>query len=100
MTIMSWNIAESKQRLSEVVRAARGEPQLICNRGRPVAALLDIDEFEAFRAWRESGPHTGSLADAFVEVRGVMAEDAYELLILPRSDRDSGFDVGGDPDVD
>ncbi len=100
MSIMSWNIAEAKQRLSEVVRAAREEPQLICNRGRPVAALLDIDEFERFRVWRDSGPRTGSLADAFVEVRAVMVDEGYELWIPPRSDRDSGFDLAGDADVD
>ncbi len=53
---MHWNIAEAKQNLSDVVRHAASEPQLICNRGREVAVLVDADTFRAFQAWREPVP--------------------------------------------
>ncbi|WP_308466795.1 type II toxin-antitoxin system Phd/YefM family antitoxin [Rathayibacter soli] len=50
----TWQVQEAKQRFSELVRAAEsGEPQIISRHGRPVAALVDIDDF---RATHDSGP--------------------------------------------
>ena len=52
---MSWNIAQAKQRFSEVVRQAAEEPQLIYNRDHLVAAVIDAEDFEAFKQWWELG---------------------------------------------
>ena len=40
---MRWKIGQAKQRFSEMVRHAATEPQLICNRDRVVAAVVDAD---------------------------------------------------------
>ena len=40
MTV-DWTIARSKQHFSELVRACQREPQLIYNRSRLVAALVE-----------------------------------------------------------
>lgn len=50
---MSWNIAQAKQCFSEVVKRAATEPQLIFNRDRLVAAVIDAEQFSAFNRWRE-----------------------------------------------
>ncbi|MFU8848924.1 MAG: hypothetical protein ACNA77_09455 [Opitutales bacterium] len=36
-----WKVSEAKARLSEVVGRCAEEPQVLCNRKKPVAALID-----------------------------------------------------------
>ena len=50
---MSWNIADAKQRFSELIKQAVAEPQLIYNRKRLVAAVIDAEDYQAFKAWSE-----------------------------------------------
>ena len=87
---MNWNVAEAKQRFSEVVRAAEEKPQWIYNRGRLVAALVPAEDLEQFLAWRERKEHT-SLADAFAELRRICDEESYELPIPERKNRPNPF---------
>jgi prevent-host-death family protein len=43
---MPWQVQEAKQRLSEVLRAARrGEPQVITRHGEEVAVVIDIASY-------------------------------------------------------
>lgn len=87
---MRWNIAEAKQKFSDVVRQSAEEPQLIYNRERPVAAIVDAETFLAFQAWREREGHR-SLAQAFAEFRQLCMEEDAELQIPARSDRPNPF---------
>lgn len=64
---MPWNIAQAKQRFSEIVRRAAEGPQLIYNRKRLVAAVIDA------------------------ELHQIMQEESYELTLPPRSTRRSAF---------
>jgi len=52
MTIKRWKISDAKARLSEVVGACREEPQLLYNRGKPVAAIIGMDGFEAYQRFQ------------------------------------------------
>lgn len=87
---MRWKIAEAKQRFSEVIRAAREEPQVILNRDRVVAALIDPLTFQAYEAWcaREQ---RSTLADAFTTLRSICAEEGYALEPGARRDRPNIF---------
>ena len=38
-----WNIAAAKQSLTQVIRDAQTAPQIISNRGKPVAAVIAIE---------------------------------------------------------
>jgi prevent-host-death family protein len=87
---MNWKIAEAKQRFSAVVKAVEEEPQLIFNRGRLVAAIVEPDAFQEFLEWREEAGRR-SVADAFDEARRICAEEGYELEIPPREDRPNPF---------
>ena len=87
---MSWNIAQAKQCFSEVVRQAAVEPQLIYNRDRLVAAVIDADTFNAFQQWRERAQQR-TLADEFTELRQILREENYELVVPPRIDRANAF---------
>jgi len=87
---MAWSVAEAKQRLSEVLRSAAKEPQTIENRSRRVAVVVaaeTFDEFEAWRARRESR----SVGDAFAELRSLAAASGYRLAVPPRRNRRHGF---------
>lgn len=80
---MSWNIAQAKQQFSEVVRLTAEEPQMIYNRARCVAAVIDADSFNAFDAWRKASLRK-TLGDDFAELRQIALEENYELPTLPR----------------
>ena len=80
--IMTWNIAQAKQQFSEVVRLSAQEPQAIYNRDKPVAVLINADDFEAFRQWR-AGQHEPTLAAQFAEFRLALQQAGVEALQIP-----------------
>jgi len=84
---MTWNVAEAKRRLSELLRAAETEPQVVTKRERVVAAVVSAGEFQAFTEWRASRQSVGA---AFAELRGIAGGDAA-LPIRPRKDRGNAF---------
>lgn len=87
---MRWGIAEAKQKFSDVVRKAGQEPQLIFNRDRLVAAVVDPETFEALQACREQ-ERSRSIAAAFDELRKLVAEEGYKLEAPPRRNRKNTF---------
>ena len=80
--IMTWNIAQAKQQFSEVVRLSAQEPQAIYNRDKPVAVLINTDDFEAFRQWR-AGQYEPTLAAQFAEFRLALQQAGVEALQIP-----------------
>lgn len=87
---MPWNIAQAKQRFSEIVRQAAERPQLIYNRKRLVAAVIDAQDYQAFKAWSEQSS-ARTLADELAELRAIMQEEDYELTLPARSTRPNAF---------
>ena len=87
---MNWRIAQAKQRFSEMINAATKEPQLIYNRERLVAVVIEAEMFQEFLAWRDYKEKT-SLADAFRELHQLMTEEDYTLEVPSRKDRPNPF---------
>ena len=87
---MPWSIAQAKQRLSELLRQVAEAPQLIYHRGRLVAAVIDAEQYRAFKEWSERTAGR-TLADELAELSEIMREEGYELMRPPRSTRPSGF---------
>lgn len=84
---MKWNVAQAKQNLSQVLRAAGEEPQRIYNRHRFVAAVVDGETFDEFRRWAESKDRR-SIGERFAELRQICAEEGgWELPAHDRDDR-------------
>lgn len=52
-------VAEAKSKLSEVLRDAAKGPTIIHSRGRDIAVLLAIEEYEQLVAEHPGGPGTG-----------------------------------------
>ncbi len=87
---MRWKIGQAKQRFSEVVRRAAAEPQLICNRERVVAAVIDVGSADRLRSILErEGQRT--IAEAFDAFRQVAARERYTLKIPQRKNRENAF---------
>ena len=87
---MDWKVAEAKQRLSEVIRAAEEEPQWLYNRDRLVAAVVEPEAFREFLVWRERAERP-SIGAAFSEFRKLCTEEQYALEIPSRQDRPNPF---------
>lgn len=77
---MNWNVAQAKQRLSELIREAAHEPQLIYNRNQPVAAVIAAEELAEYQAWKaanEAQPRK-TLAEEFDVLRQLLIDAGYE----------------------
>lgn len=87
---MDWKLGQAKQSLSEVVELAAREPQRIFKRDKPAVFVVDFAMYEEFMDFRTE--HTArSVADAFSELRTILAKERYELPISPRKNRKSKF---------
>jgi prevent-host-death family protein len=87
---VDWTIADAKQHVSDVLRRATREPQLIVRRERPVAAVIgpgELDEFLAWRASRTARP----LVEALAEAARICEEEHYVLDVPERADRPNPF---------
>lgn len=87
---MNWSIAEAKQRFSEVVRRTAEEPQLIYNRDRLVAVVVQPEAFRGYEAWRKERERR-TIGEAFAELRAICAEEGYEFELPAREDRPNPF---------
>jgi prevent-host-death family protein len=85
-----WSIVAARREFAALIRAAEERPQLIKNRNRLVAVVVDPAEYVRFEEWR-SGAGGRSVADAFDELRSICREESYELLIPDRADRPNPF---------
>lgn len=87
---MTWKVAEAKSRFSEVLRAAAGEPQLIFNRDRLVAAVIDPESYASFQRWQTR--QQMSVAERFAEYRALAEDEGYAFEEPSRRDRPTRFD--------
>jgi len=86
---MRWSVSEAKQRFSTVVKSAASEPQLIFNRDRLVAAVVDGETLGEFEEWR--GRKRASLGERLTELRRIADEEDYVLTAGERRDRANAF---------
>ncbi|HEY7297749.1 MAG TPA: type II toxin-antitoxin system Phd/YefM family antitoxin [Xanthobacteraceae bacterium] len=49
MARRTWSVQDAKNRFSEVVNAARREPQTVTKHGKPAVVVLDAAEYERLR---------------------------------------------------
>ena len=86
---MRWSVSEAKQRFSTVVKSAASEPQLIYNRDRLVAAVVDGATLEEFEEWRQG--QRASLGARMAELRQIAEDEEYVLTVDERRDRANAF---------
>jgi prevent-host-death family protein len=88
MSANRWSIASAKAELSHVVRRAQREPQILENRGEPIAVVIAMDDYRKFseRQRREANWQEFLRLGAELRARG-----GYELEIPPRTSRPDPF---------
>ena len=80
-----WKISEAKARLSEVIECGCREPQIIVNRDKPVAVLVNIDDFRKFEEFQRE-LRKPSIKELLVEIRKISDHES-DLELSPRQDR-------------
>ncbi|HAY99182.1 MAG TPA: hypothetical protein DCY38_00105 [Opitutae bacterium] len=81
-----WKISEAKARLSEVVSHCVEEPQVLYNRKKPVAALIDMEEYEQFLEYKQSKKKK-TMAELFEELRKINEVEPEMDELPPRTSR-------------
>ena len=86
-----WNIAAAKQSLTQVIRDAQTAPQIISNRGRPVAAVIAIESLADVE--RARAPTPLRLTDLLAPLREAALEQQgdAEASFGVRADRRNAF---------
>lgn len=81
-----WKISEAKARLSEVVSHCVDEPQVLYNRKKPVAALIDMEEYEQFLKYKKSQKRP-TMEELFAELDEIKKIEPGDFELPPRIDR-------------
>jgi prevent-host-death family protein len=53
MVRRSWSVQDAKNRFSEVVEAARHEPQMVTKHGKPAAVVVAADEYDRLQKLKQ-----------------------------------------------
>ncbi len=91
-----WNIAAAKQSFTQVIRDAQTAPQIISNRGKPVAAVIAIESLADVERARTARPPR--LTELLAPLREAALEqhvdvDAPFAPFGTRADRRNAFAV-------
>lgn len=85
MTGRRWSVQEAKNRFSEVVEAARRQPQTVTKHGKPAVVVLAAEEYERLCKLQHLK------APSFTELLLSMPTNGEEFERLEGRMRDSGF---------
>lgn len=91
LTKSHWSVSEAKARFSEVLDRAQAHPQIIENRGREMAVVLDVTEYRALQARAIDRTSTTRIAEFLRFCNALQSESGAELEIPPRETRPSPF---------
>jgi antitoxin Phd len=85
MTRRNWSVQDAKNRFSEVVEAARREPQTVTKHGKPAVVVVAVDEYERLRKLHHLK------APSFAELLLAMPTDGEEFERLEGRMREPWF---------
>jgi antitoxin Phd len=85
MAQRSWSVQDAKNRFSEVIEAARRNPQTVTKHGKPAVVVVDVAEYERLRRLERAQ------APSFAEVLLAIPRDDCEFPRLEMRPRDPEF---------
>ncbi len=85
MARSTWSVQDAKNRFSEVVGAARRQPQTVTKHGKPAVVVVAADEYERLRRLQHLK------APSFAEMLLAMPADGEDFERLEGRMRDPGF---------
>ncbi len=85
MANATWSVQDAKNRFSEVVEAARRQPQTVTKHGKPAVVVVAVDEYERLRKLEQLK------APSFAEFLLEMPTGGEDFERLEGRMRDPGF---------
>ena len=85
MARRNWSVQDAKNRFSEVVEAARRQPQTVTKHGKPAVVVVAADEYDRLRQFERAQ------APSFVEVLLAIPQDDGEFRRISVRPRDVEF---------
>jgi antitoxin Phd len=85
MVRRNWSVQDAKNRFSEVVEAARREPQTVTKHGKPAVVVLAPEEYERLRRLQRLK------APSFADLLLAMPTGGEDIEGLEGRMRDPGF---------
>jgi antitoxin Phd len=85
MVRRNWSVQDAKNRFSEVVEAARREPQTVTKHGKPAVVVLAAEEYERLRRLQRLK------APSFADLLLAMPTGGEDFERLEGRMRDPGF---------
>ncbi|MBI2565790.1 MAG: type II toxin-antitoxin system Phd/YefM family antitoxin [Candidatus Schekmanbacteria bacterium] len=86
-----WSVSEAKARFSEVLDRARVQPQIIENRGKEMAIILDMSAYRRLQAHEAVAAQNTRIAEFLRTCKEIQEEGGAELELPPREVRSSPF---------
>jgi prevent-host-death family protein len=83
MVLRRWSIQDAKNRVSEVVEAARRKPQTVTKHGKPTVVVVAADEYERLKHLERAQ------APSFAELLLAIPQDGGEFPRLQVRPRDA-----------
>lgn len=74
--MVSWNMAQTRSSLKKVLQAAKQEPQVLKNRGEPIAVILDFEEYTQLKKKAEK-----PLASLWKKLDEIVERSGYDLTL-------------------
>ncbi len=87
----SWKISEAKARIAVLLQSCETEPQIICNRDKPVGAVINMDLFEELMEYRKQ-KETPTVMQLLRELDTIKEAEQSELKIPSRTNRPTPFE--------
>jgi prevent-host-death family protein len=85
MAARRWSVQDAKNRFSEVIEAARREPQTVTKHGKPAVVVVAAEEYERLQRLQHLK------APSFAELLLAMPTDGQEFERLEARMRKPGF---------
>lgn len=90
-----WNISTAKAKFAKLILSSEKEPQIICNRGKPVGAVVQIGLFRELMALKET-MEKPTIAQLLDELKTIRQSEPIDIEIPDRRNRRNPFE--GDTD--
>jgi len=91
-----WKISEAKAKFTALLGSCQKGPQIICNRERPVAVVIDVKLFDEVLELGKA-QQKPSIAELLEELQSIQQSETSEIEIPLRQDRPNPIQDVSDP---
>lgn len=93
--IQKWKISEAKTKFTELLKLCKQDPQIICNRERPVGAVININLFEELMELRKKHQKP-TISQLLAELEAIKKAKPLDIEIPARQNRPTPFEENTD----